>query len=537
MRQEIPPLYLDGSLDEVKGQSVLISLAEIKNFDYYRYLIIIVSRLINQGNSITFLSVASTLSSINFLPRWFESKKFKSHKLLFILYKSVFLQTLQDLKLPYQEIEVDFQPEKRKRKFKKIKQIISDTKIDTECKKSILSILATHSVKSLEPEARLRVHESNQVNHMINSFEEIVKLVKPIVSDKFTVLVVLNARMPEQAAIRRVASDLNTQIYHFEHGSQPRQSFCFDSFAPQNVYQRQIVFQRMNHDLSIDMPEIASYADRWFKTRIYKSIKTYDEFEKDSVRLPAESSRSALICTSSLNEFSIYSDYSNDVNQCEMIRMAVVKLINEGFKVTVRVHPNEIKNNWTDLIKLNRYLRGLSVTVIQPWNCISTYLLVEEADLVVTWDSTIGLEASYMNKPVYIMNESFYSVIAKTPKITRELLAQSEPIFLPYTQNMRNILLAAYLNLAYGYSLHKNSAEIVKLQSLHRNYSDIQDKITNVVTSYKQSFVYQLGIFWTSYFSLRFPSYMFRYLRFFCGEKVSISILNFSMKLIRRGIL
>lgn len=537
MEQDIPSFYLGGALDEIKGQTVLISLAEIKNFEYYKYLIIIVSRLISQGNSITFLSVTSPFTSINFLPRWFESKKYKSHKLLFILYRSVFLQTLQDLKLPYQEIEVKLEPKKRKKQFKKIGQIISDTDIDSECKKSILSILATHSVRSLEPETTLKIHESNQINHMINSFEETVKRVKIIAQNTFTVFLVLNARMPDQAAIRKVASDLNIQIYHFEHGPQPRESFYFESFTPQNVFKRQVAFQQRSNDLSTDLAKVVSFTDRWFKTRIYESTKTNNKFEKNSDTYLSKSSCSALICTSSLNEFTLYSNQSTNINQCEMIRMAVVKLIQEGYTVTVRIHPNEMKNNWKDLIKLNRYLRGLSVTVIQPWSRISTYLLVEEADLIVTWDSTIGLEASYMQKSVYVMNESFYSIIAKTPKVTPDMLAQNEPIFLPYRQNMKNVHLAAYLNLAYGYPLHKNTPEKVKLQSLERNYCTFQDKITKVNTAYKESFTYQLGIFWTSYFSIRFPSYTFRYLCFFCGEKISVSILNFAMKLIRRGIL
>jgi hypothetical protein len=447
------------------------------------------------------------------------------------------LQTLQDLKLPYQEIEVNLQAQRQKRKFKSIQKIINDNDIDPYCKNSILSILATHGVRSIEPETRLRMHESNQINHMINSFEEIVRHVQPIVSNSFTALVVLNARMPDQAAITRIASDLNIPIYHFEHGAQPRKSFFFESFAPQNIFQQQVIFQQRYLDLPTNIPEVLSYTSTWFKNRIYKSIKTIDQVEENLVQYLGESPRSALICTSSLNEYSLYSDHSNNVNQCEMIRMSVVKLIMEGYKVTVRVHPNEMKNNWTDLMKLNRYLRGLNVTVIQPWNRISTYLLVERADLVVTWDSTIGLEASYMGKPVYVMNESFYSVIAKTPKITRNLLNHSNPIFLPYQQNIGKVLLAAYLNLAYGYSLQKNAKEIVQLQSLQRNYSFIQDKIDNMVSSYQKSLIYQLGILWTNYFSLRFPSYIFRYLCFFLGEKVSILILNFSMKLIRRAIL
>lgn len=78
-------------------------------------------------------------------------------------------------------------------------------------------------------------------------------------------------------------------------------------------------------------------------------------------------------------------------------------------RLTVRVHPNSTNGNdpvdqWLDAIE-QQYAR---VYVEGPGSLICTYALMDAADLVVTSNSTTGIEAAYWGKPVVIAGKAAY---------------------------------------------------------------------------------------------------------------------------------
>jgi hypothetical protein len=112
-------------------------------------------------------------------------------------------------------------------------------------------------------------------------------------------------------------------------------------------------------------------------------------------------------------------------------------------EVYLRVHPNlkDIKYKYhTDLYKLSNHPR---VHVIPGSSKVSTYSLVDASDVVVSFGTSVGVEAAYSGKPVVLLGSSFYkglgfchepkSIIEMEDMIfTKKLEPLSSPSILEY---------------------------------------------------------------------------------------------------------
>ena len=100
---------------------------------------------------------------------------------------------------------------------------------------------------------------------------------------------------------------------------------------------------------------------------------------------------------------------------------------NKEIHFYLRIHPNLAKvpfKSHTMLYNLNYD----NVTIIPPTSPISSYTLMDNAEKVLVFDSTMGLESSYWGKPVIAMCICFYSGynIAYEPRNTEEFFALIE---------------------------------------------------------------------------------------------------------------
>ena len=103
---------------------------------------------------------------------------------------------------------------------------------------------------------------------------------------------------------------------------------------------------------------------------------------------------------------------------------------------TLRVHPNlkDLPYKYhKDLYKLHYD----NLTVIPGWDKVSTYTLLDAADKVVVFGSTMGIEATYWKKPVILLGPSYYYDFGITynPNDTEELWSLLETKELPTLYN------------------------------------------------------------------------------------------------------
>lgn len=118
-----------------------------------------------------------------------------------------------------------------------------------------------------------------------------------------------------------------------------------------------------------------------------------------------------VIFNSSIDEFEGVDGFENPIYDDDN---EGIKLICEAFKdekntqIYLRVHPNlrglentQMKQLW----QLNRDYTNL--TLIAADEAIDSYALMEAADIVLTFGSTIGIEAAFWGKPVVLAGRSF----------------------------------------------------------------------------------------------------------------------------------
>lgn len=78
-----------------------------------------------------------------------------------------------------------------------------------------------------------------------------------------------------------------------------------------------------------------------------------------------------------------------------------------SIRLWLRIHPNSAKEKrywWNDSSILNLH----NITVIAPESKVSSYALMDAAWKIVVFGSTIGIEATFSNKPAILLGEAFY---------------------------------------------------------------------------------------------------------------------------------
>ena len=86
------------------------------------------------------------------------------------------------------------------------------------------------------------------------------------------------------------------------------------------------------------------------------------------------------------------------------------KYIINKFDVRVRWHPNLITAGKQEVEKINNIVNKTKNKIIHylPESKVNSYKLLEKSDLVISFGSTIGIEATFYNKPSILWGVAYY---------------------------------------------------------------------------------------------------------------------------------
>jgi hypothetical protein len=170
------------------------------------------------------------------------------------------------------------------------------------------------------------------------------------------------------------------------------------------------------HDAEAD-PRREITAATWFTDRINRVERNWHSFVKNQARgrLPKEwdpAARNLAVFTSSEDEFvSIGQSWRNPLyaDQVDALRRIIADLesLDKRIHLYVRVHPNlrKVKNEY---LRAMLALSGPRVTVIPPGDPIDSYALLKESEKVVTFGSSVGIEAVFWDRPSILLGPCFY---------------------------------------------------------------------------------------------------------------------------------
>ncbi len=227
------------------------------------------------------------------------------------------------------------------------------------------------------------------------------------------VVYAFNGRLSHTKAVLQACRSMHVKCVLHERGNSMPFYSLFENTSIHDLKNTQrLIIETWEN---ADPDERTARATQWFNTRIGGKMENWFSFlEKQIFELPKdwdESKKNILICNSSEDELaSLNDEWENHLyaNQTE----GILRIINDtknikNIHVYLRIHPHLAKVENKDLRKLLSN-QSPHLTIIPATSLISTYHLINQASQVVTFGSTVGIEATFMGKPSILAGKSFY---------------------------------------------------------------------------------------------------------------------------------
>lgn len=240
-----------------------------------------------------------------------------------------------------------------------------------------------------------------------------------------------NGRYPNQRLAELAARSRGVPTLHFEKG-ETRDGAFLQPYSPQSRIVSQAAVEPTLAGLS--PAEVETVADEWLERRA-PAVDSRNEFAAlwssdlpDAFsRWSHDGTRVAGFFTSSQDEYqSLGPEWHlhSWQDQFEAFDAVMTKLESCGYKCFIRIHPNLATKAHKSFLQERRNIRRLAarhpdLIVILHDESVNSYGLLDKCDVVVAWDSTIGLEASARGIPVWTAATARYGLTADV----RELLS------------------------------------------------------------------------------------------------------------------
>lgn len=251
-----------------------------------------------------------------------------------------------------------------------------------------------------------------------------------------------NGRFTMNRAVFRACLDHNIDIFNHERGHDIYHYELYKNHLPQDreEFQRKVKY-KWEEAKNSDKIKIAEnfYTDR--AKGKPQSWYSFTQLQSNDL-LPVsweQNKKNIIIFTSS--EFELVSSgdlWKNNLYKKQIFGIEqIIKSLksNDDIRLYIRLHPNLIN---ADADETQRFLnlKEEGVGVILPDSQIDSYALLKNADKIITFGSSIGLEATYWGKPSILAGPSFYDELdaCYQPKSHEELIEMAKRTLLPKEQ-------------------------------------------------------------------------------------------------------
>jgi len=231
------------------------------------------------------------------------------------------------------------------------------------------------------------------------------------------IFILFNGRMSALRPALRAAQELNIDCYiHERAGVIGGYSYFKNSYAHDLVLIKEKI-ELVWGDSVLSDTEKEKLAREWYDERLKGVPQAHVSFQKDKKKgeLPQQFDDSKInigIFISSEEEFVAIEEWQNPFYKDQ--NEGITSLLNDldasgNYCIYIRVHPNLSKIN-------NSQTRGISeisnsfpfINVIHAEEKVDSYALVRNCSLILTYGSTMGIEACYLKKPSIVMGRAEY---------------------------------------------------------------------------------------------------------------------------------
>jgi len=441
-------------LPNLRDRRIALVLEHESNPIYFRYLWVILLNACSQGATVTIFDCdweKFQYSNRNHDPlRKAKNSKIRDEFLKNLSYRT--RNAVRVVKIDANQITV------AKKIVNEVSSFSLADKLNIQLGNSLRSVFARNylSTSNLNLQGtKMRKHFRIQVQSFLSMRLLCSKLFLP---EQFDLILIPNGRHPSQTAMRVVAESASIEFFFYEHGMPKEKSFHFAPFQTQEFLKMQdFIKLQINDRFDKNRQEVLEFANLWLDnqaTNIKQNQFLSQDFKKTGTKNIPASKPLAVIFNSSIDEK--YSNMGVELNGWVSQKQATKAIANtleeQGFQVIVRIHPNTANKSWWDLINLVHFLKAHKIDFILPWSGPSSYKLLEEAKLVLTWGSTISMESVARGIPTVVFGRTMYDEIAGTVIVSPSNLRFTDFNMIAKPDPLKGKV-AIYFNKHWGYSL------------------------------------------------------------------------------------
>ena len=327
-----------------------------------------------------------------------------------------------------------------------------------ELGESILSSLISHTRNPFPEISKFEsvINEYIRTGKML--YDSVLLYLKELQPDR---VYIFNGRFTHTRAAVRACESINQNFYVHEVGFDVNHYSLSHNATP---HSQQLVKDKMLTEWQNEPDSEKKYqlAERFFNNRYNGNMQSVESFTHRQIkgRLPDnwdETKTNVAIFNSSEDEFqAIGSEWRNTIylNQLDGIKKIVndpLVTANKYLHFYLRIHPNltNVVNEYSQSILNMNYP---NLTIITPESEISTYDLLFKSNRIISFGSTMGLEATYWGVPSILAGQSYYKFLDVThnPQSHQEMVQLLLDPFLP-PKNKLNTMIAGYFYSVHGY--------------------------------------------------------------------------------------
>lgn len=278
-----------------------------------------------------------------------------------------------------------------------------------------LGMGAVSSLISLHGDSRYRADLSQEEVHqclaaaalVYERARSVIEWVRP------DVVVTFNGRFATSKPIVAAAEDFGIRTLRHERGSTFQRYEIFEDSVHSYAYRRQRI---RDHWSSMPHEERTRNGHKFFeRRRCGDGIGWYsftDHQQRGRVPAKLDGVRRVVYFSSSDDEYAATTDKCESGPWSDQLAAvnALVRSIEAvlGIELIVRIHPHLSKKSIYERARWMR-LAGANVRVIAPDDPVDSYALLDSADVIFSFGSTIGMEAAYWGKPSVLLAPCLYS--------------------------------------------------------------------------------------------------------------------------------
>jgi len=248
--------------------------------------------------------------------------------------------------------------------------------------------------------------------------------------------------------------------------------WIFERPVHSSEYRSEVMSQ---HSHDVDYKVLENVGTHWMSNRKLGVSQNFSSKMSRRYSFDNNNKRKIIVFFHSSEDELVTTDLSkspwvNQFHAIKVLRDIVVR--NNDWKLVIRVHPNLSTKSTREIRKWNSFADDISMESVEfiPYNSrINSYDLLECASIIVTFGSTIGVEAVLAGKISLLMSNAFHEPMGICRTVRSEF--EIEDLMKSYTSNrlspssesQKNAYSYAYFMATAGISLREVKRESVNL--------------------------------------------------------------------------